>query len=305
LDCNSPLFAPQANLGGRAYVELAAPCGPTTTLSSIGPNSTINYFAGTDQVNSGQLSTAGIDMSASYRFDGVAGGTLTPSIDVSYTLDYTLGDFTIDGLLFAPGYDGVGFKNNTTNGRLGIAVPEWRGSAGLNYKVGRHTLNILATFIPSIRNEDASDFDASNDQNANVGNANGVVTTGTTTGTAACTVPGIAPTGITTGIGSTPAGAGTGQFGTASVLQTGAGSTSTRGFCGTQNAAVLSGTEIKSNTNIDLTYRVQLTDGLALSLTVYNLLDQAPSFDRSTTGYNPGFGSPLERNFKVGVQAKF
>ncbi len=307
LDCTSPMFVPQAGFAGQPFVVLPGGCAQgVTTVGSLGAAGTkINYYAGTDQVNSGELKTAGFDLSANYRFDSVVGGTLTPSVDLTYNTEWKLGDFILGDTVVSKGYDGLGYKNNTTDGRLGLAVPKWRGSLGLNYRNGRHNLNILATYTPSIVNEDPSDFDASNDQNANIGNTNGVVTTGTTAATAACTVPGVTGTGITTGIGNVPAGAGTGQFGSASVNQNGTATTLTRGFCGTQNASVLSGDHIAGFTNVDLNYRIEILDNLAMSLTINNLLDREPSFDRSTAGYNPGFGSPLLRNYKLSVHYKF
>jgi iron complex outermembrane receptor protein len=300
LDCSSPLFAPQASLGGRPFVQLSSPCEQgTTTLGSLNNNgAVINYFAGTDQVNGGELHTSGIDLGLSVAFDDPWGGTFRPSLDVSYNLEYELSDFILYGVNVADGYDGRGFKNGST-GRLGIAVPDYRGSIGLNYRNGRHAINLLATYRPSLVNEDPSDFDASNDQNANVGDANGVVTTGAP-GSGSCLVN---FSNLQTSVGNVPAGSGTGQFGGASTGV--AGALQPRGFCANQNAANVAGRTIKSNTNFDLTYRVELTESLNMSLSIYNLLDQEPSFDRSTLGYDTGFGSPLERNYKLGFQMKF
>lgn len=311
LNCSSPLFNPQAGFGGQPYVVLPAglTCGQpgAAQLSDIGPGWTINYFGGSGETNSGELKTTGIDFSASYRFDGVLGGSVRPSIDITYNLDWELDDFVVGGVTVASGYDGLGFANRSGN-RLQLAVPEWRGSFGLLYNYGRHTLNLLARYIPSIVNEDATDFDSSNDQNANIGNAAGVVTTGATAATAACTVSGSAP--LTSNVGRVPPGAGTGEFGAASVTistTTGlpTGSTSTRGFCALQNVAALGGRTIASSTNIDLTYRVELPSDLSMTLSVVNLLDEDPSFDRALVPYNSGFGSPLGRTMRVAFRKRF
>jgi len=105
-------------------------------------------------------------------------------------------------------------------------------------------------------------------------------------------------------LGDVPAGAGTGQYATGTIPagQPGAG---TRGFCANQNAAILSGLEIEEVTELDLSYRVELPADMAMSLSIYNLLDDEPSFDRATVGYNAGFGTPLERNYKIGFSKKF
>jgi iron complex outermembrane receptor protein len=297
--CNSPLFNPVPALGGRPFVEIVggnASCvqGTTTITDAMGPGGRINYFGGTGQTNSGQLKTTGIDLSMGYTFDNVFGGQLRPSLDGSYYLDWELDDFVVAGVPVAEGYDGVGFKNSST-GRLQLAVPEWRASFSLNYRWGRHNVNLSARFIPSVDNEDVAEFDASNDQNANIGDANGRTAI-------AGTCPAIAP--ITTDLGDVPAGAGTGQYATGTIPagQPGAG---TRGFCANQNAAILSGLKIEEVTEVDLSYRVELPADMAMSLSIYNLLDDEPSFDRATVGYNAGFGSPLERNYKIGFSKKF
>jgi iron complex outermembrane recepter protein len=301
IDCASGLLSnPIAAVGGVPFVQLAAPCvqGTSTLSSAFVAGTTVNFFGAVNETNAGYQRSSGIDLSAKYRFDDVFGGTLTPSIDGTYNLTWELGNFEMGGSTLAVGYDGLGFRNGTT-GRIGVPIPEYRGSFGVLYNHGRHTLNVIMSYIPSVVNEDPNDFDASNDQNANIGNASGVTTTGTGAG-ATCTVGG---SGLTSDVGSSPAGAGTGTFGAGSVNP--ASATPPRGFCGNHNVAILSGRKIESSTNVDLTYRVELNDMLSMSFTVYNLLDEKPSFDRATVAYNSGFGSPLERNFKLGFQAKF
>jgi iron complex outermembrane recepter protein len=300
--CSSPLFTPQEALGNRPFVELVGGNGncvqdQTTISQAIGPGARINYYGGTGQTNSGQLKTTGIDLSMGYTFDGVFGGELRPSIDGTYNLAWELDDFVVGGVPVAAGYDGIGYKNGST-GRLLLAVPEWRASFNINYRWGRHNVSMSARFIPSVDNEDEGEFDASNDQNANIG-VNGVTATGAT-GAATCP----ATTPITTDLGQTPAGAGSGQYATGTI-PTGQPGAGTRGFCANQNASILSGRTIESVTEVDLTYRVQLPAEVAMTFTIYNLLDDEPSFDRATVGYNAGFGSPLERNYKVGFSKKF
>jgi iron complex outermembrane receptor protein len=68
---------------------------------------------------------------------------------------------------------------------------------------------------------------------------------------------------------------------------------------------VLSGRKVESSAEVDLTYRVQLPADMAMTLSVYNVLDEEPSFDRATVAYNSGFGTPLERNYKIGFSMKF
>jgi iron complex outermembrane receptor protein len=309
LNCSSPLFNPQAGFDNAAYVVLPAgrTCGQAgaATLGDVGAGWGINYFGGTNESNSGKLETAGVDFSASYRFE-MAGLSVTPSVDLTYNTKWKLGDFVVGGVTVAPGYEGLGQANRTT-GRLNLAVPRYRGSVALLFKSGRHTLNLLVNYIPSVRNEDPTDFDVTNDQNANIGNGNGFTTTGTTAATVACTS---SASGLTTNLGNVPGGASTGQFGGASIVTNATTgqptpSVTTRGFCANQNVAVLSGREIASTTNVDLTYRLELPAELSMSLTVNNLFGDDPSFDRALVAYNSGFGSPLGRTYKLGLRKKF
>jgi iron complex outermembrane recepter protein len=301
INCASPLFGAQPGLDGRAFVELAGACVPGQTMLTApdgsGNISRINFFGGLREVNSGELHTNGIDATMSYVFDNVFGGALRPSIDLSYILTWELDDFAVFGVPVAEGYDGVGFRNNST-GRLGQAVPEWRGSFGLNWRRNGHTLNLLARYVPSVTEDDAPLFAPTNANNANIGDANGFTTVG-----GACTGSASA-----SNLGAIPPGAGSGDFGSGTDLPanpvTGAPNT-TRGFCSQQNVSILSGTQVDGNLNVDLTYRVELPAETALSLSIYNLLDEEPSFARENISFDSGFGSPLQRNYKLTLTKRF
>ena len=315
INCSSPLLSPRSNLNGRPFVELNGPCvqgvsrlnsprdsdgdGPLSGQGGIG-GGRINTL---DQTNGGELKTTGIDMSASYAFDGVFGGVLRPSVDVSYILQWQMGDYEIFGIPVAEGYDARGFRNTSAGRTGGQVVPDYRGSIGLNYSRGKHSVNVIARYIPSVINENPNDFDASNDQNANIGNASGVVTEGTGAATT-CAVP---LSNMTSDLGAAPPGAGSGQYGSGgtSVSSTGTPLANVVGFCGGQNTAILSGQKIASYSNIDVTYRLQMANDTDLSFTIYNLLNEDPSFSREVLSYDSGFGSPLGRNFKLTVRKRF
>jgi outer membrane receptor protein involved in Fe transport len=265
----------------------------STTISSlVGGN--VNFFGTTGQTNSGTLKTKGIDLSMSYRFDNVFGGTLTPSIDMSRVLVWRLGDFVIAGVKVADGYDGLGFINNST-GRINNAVPEWRGTFGVTYRFDVHTVNVRASYIPGLINDSDTDFATNATRNANIGNSLGFTTNGSV-----CTITPAQP--FTSNLGAVPVGAGSGSYGTG-VVATAAGNV--RGYCAAQNAPVLSGSTIDRNLNVDLVYRVQLPSDVGLTLTVNNLLDERPPFFRGIVAYNTAFGSPLERNYKLGISKRF
>jgi iron complex outermembrane receptor protein len=322
INCASPLLsAAQAALGGRPFVELNGPCvqgssllnsngsalpllGPVGGLLASGVPvgvipGRINYFGTTDETNSGALETSGIDLNASYTFDNVFGGILTPSIDATYVLKYHLGDFVINGITVTPGFDGVGFRN-TSGTRNGQSVPEYRATFGVNYHNGNHNVNVAVRYLPAVIDDNAALFTETTARNANVGNAAGVVTSAGT-----CAISGY-PTdtnGIST-LGATPPGAGTGTNGT-SIPTAAGGATGVTGICTFQNNSILTGQKVKAQSIVDMTYRVNLPAETDLSLTIYNLLDQDPAFSRNAINYDAGFGSPLGRNFKLQVAKRF
>jgi iron complex outermembrane recepter protein len=289
MNCNSPsLTQGIPALGGRPLVELAQPCGPGTTMLGL-VGGRVNYFAGNGQTNSGELQTRGIDVSMSYRFD-IGPLTVTPSVDYSRIFEWKLGDFIINGVKVADGYDGLGLVNAST-GRINQSVAKYRANAGLVFELGRHLLNIQAQYVPELINEDLTLFTAINNRNANIGDANGVAPSG-----AACTAFG----GLVSDIGNVPGGAGSGQFSsTAPVVA------QPRGFCSSQNTATLAGQKVDDLLNFDLIYRVRLPAEIAATLSVGNVFDKDPSFYRATIPYNTAYGSPLGRTFKFGVTKRF
>lgn len=65
------------------------------------------------------------------------------------------------------------------------------------------------------------------------------------------------------------------------------------------------GKEVESNTTVDFTYQVDLPSNVQLSLSVFNVFDRDPSAARLEASYDPYFGSPIGRSFKLGLTANF
>jgi iron complex outermembrane recepter protein len=289
INCSSPLLSQSIpGLADQPYARLngdgVCTQGFSRLNSSTDPNGdgyngliggTINFFGGTAQTNAGQLISNALDVTMSYTFDNVFGGTLIPSFDITYVTKYEFEDFIVAGVTVAPGYDGVGFRNDST-GRLLQGVPQYRAGFGLLYRKDRHAVNLLARFVPSVVNEDESDFTATTARNANIGPDSSV----------GCPVG----TTLTSDMGNTPVGAGTALYGPT---------------CAGYNTQVLSGRRIESYFNLDLVYRVNVTDALSMSLNVSNLLNDDPSFAREQIAYDSGYGSPLGRTVELGATYKF
>jgi iron complex outermembrane recepter protein len=289
INCDSPLLSQNIpGLANQPYARLNGNgvCTPgfsrlnsTTDPGGDGYNGliggTVNYFGGTGQTNAGELISNALDLTMSYTFDNVFGGTLIPSFDITYVTKYEFEDFIVAGVTVAPGYDGVGYRNDST-GRLGQGVPDYRAGFGLLYRKDRHAVNLLARYVPSVINEDEADFNATVARNANIGpdSSAGCPATGT----------------LTSNLGEVPAGAGTAQYGAT---------------CAGYNTQVLSGRRIESYFNLDLIYRVNVTDALSMSLNISNVTDEDPSFAREQIAYDSGYGSPLGRTFELGASYKF
>ena len=297
INCSSPLLTEaQPLLGGKPFVQLNGPCTATSALNSPAGqggliNGTINFFgtqgAQTALVNGGSLTTSGIDLSASYRWDDVFGGQLTLTGDWTHILTYDASDYVVAGIKVADGYDGVGQLNELT-GRNNQHIAEDRGSITINYRHGRHNFNISTRMVSSLLNDDITDFQESNGLNANIG-AGGLVPTG-----AACidTNP-ISP--------PIPAGAGTGQFGG----NNSATNVQPIGFCAGQNVSVVNGTKLNATFNTDVSYQADLPWNTTLTITIQNLFDKDPELSRDLIGYDAGTGSPLGRTLRVGIRKRW
>jgi iron complex outermembrane recepter protein len=65
------------------------------------------------------------------------------------------------------------------------------------------------------------------------------------------------------------------------------------------------GNKVKSNTTVDLTYTAELPWDTQLQLSIFNVLDQDPSPARLEASFDPYFGSPVGRSFKIGLTKNF
>ena len=299
INCSSALLTQtNAVLGGRPFVQLNGPCVPgVSALNSTGAagvgglsGGTVNFLGGQGTqpalYNAGTLTTSGIDVSATWRFDNVWGGTLDLNADGTQVLTYHLTDYVLAGIKVADGFDGIGFFNLTT-GRNGQAVAEFRGSVGFNYRHGNHNFNWSTRMVSSLINDDvATFFTASNATNANIG-TNGIVGTGAACPAATPVVPPI------------PAGAGTGTNG---------GGTSPQGavgFCAGQNQQILTGQKVPATYNTDVSYNLTMRWNTTLTVTVQNLFDTDPQFSRALINYDAFTGSPLGRTVRIGIRKRW
>ena len=105
-------------------------------------------------MNAASVATSGIDFSARYEIDADF-GTITPSIEGGYVLEYDL-QTSIGG----PVIDGAGNRNFTN---FGSPAPELRFNAGLQFETGAHSFNVFGRYIDSYLDDQNGGADIDSD----------------------------------------------------------------------------------------------------------------------------------------------
>ncbi len=95
--------------------------------------------------NASSLEIDGIDLSASYDFGGGRGGDFTAAIDVGYTTTYDLqaisGGATVDGI------------GRVNDDNFGTTLPQWKGTASLQWALGNHSASGFLRFYDEVVND--------------------------------------------------------------------------------------------------------------------------------------------------------
>lgn len=102
----------------------------------------------TNVVNGPDIETSGIDIRAQNIWDA-AGGEFTLGLDMTYIIEYVVGDFEIEGVTISGG-DRVGQFNRTNFSR---SLPQWKANVTANYAVGDHNFRGVIRHIDSYDDE--------------------------------------------------------------------------------------------------------------------------------------------------------
>jgi iron complex outermembrane receptor protein len=137
VNCGNPAFA-----GLQARFTFQGACG----VSTIARLRTL-------VVNGPKIKTSGIDFLADYVMKDVFGGDLAVGASATYTLEYRIDPFQVEGVTVQPGFDAVGFLNYQLSA---TSLPDWKGQAYVEYTHGPHNLRITETFINSYRDQRTS-----------------------------------------------------------------------------------------------------------------------------------------------------
>lgn len=128
-----------ANCGNPAYAALQSRF--TFTGAGCGVNNVQRLR--TQYVNSADVTTSGVDFSASYELP-VGTGSVTAGFAGTYVIDYKTSDVVIEGVTVQPAFDGVGLLNYQTTA---YPLPKWKGNAYLQGDFGDHSLRLQVNYL--------------------------------------------------------------------------------------------------------------------------------------------------------------
>ena len=103
-------------------------------------------------VNGPPIKTSGIDVIADYDFGEVLGGNVAVGGSATYTIDYKIDPFSVEGVVVQPGFDAVGFLNYQLSA---TSLPQLKGQGYAEYSRGPHNLRITETYIDSYKDQRA------------------------------------------------------------------------------------------------------------------------------------------------------
>jgi len=111
----------------------------------------------TNVINGARVKTDGVDFSVDYRINDVLGGALRLGGDATWVHKYTTESLTVAGQLVQQPFNGVGFLNYQTTA---YPLPEWKGSAFVEYSHGPHNLRATVRYIDSYTDQRTAPFAA-------------------------------------------------------------------------------------------------------------------------------------------------
>ncbi len=112
-------------------------------------------------VNGPKIRTSGFDVLANYDFGEFMGGEINIGASATYTIEYKIGDFTVDGVRVENAYDAAGFLNYQLSA---TSLPEWKGSSYIEYSREAHNLRFTLNYVDSYTDQRTAPFTTPNAQ---------------------------------------------------------------------------------------------------------------------------------------------
>ncbi|MET0273999.1 MAG: TonB-dependent receptor [Phenylobacterium sp.] len=97
-------------------------------------------------VNGPKIKTSGIDVLADYDFGEMFGGNFRMGLSATYTIEYKIDDFTVEGVVVEKAFDAAGYLNYQLSA---TSLPELKGSVFAEYSTGPHNLRLTVNYIDS------------------------------------------------------------------------------------------------------------------------------------------------------------
>lgn len=140
-----------ANCGNPAYAGLQS----RFTFTGAGCNIANVTRVRLQAINSANVSTSGIDFTASLRPDFGGDLGLEAGVNGTYVIDYKTNDIFVEGVLVQPAFDAVGLLNFQTSA---YPLPQWKGFAYLQGETGPHSLRLQYNYIDGYTDQRTAPF---------------------------------------------------------------------------------------------------------------------------------------------------
>lgn len=121
-------------------------------------------------VNGAEIKTNGFDLLADYDLPWQPlGAEITVGGSATYVLEYSVGDFQVEGVTVQKGFDGVGLLNYQTSL---VPVPQWKGQLYADFTLGEQNLRLTLNYIDSYTDQrGCAVFGCVNDDGTTTGNS--------------------------------------------------------------------------------------------------------------------------------------
>lgn len=153
-----------ANCGVAAYAALQSRFTFTGAGCNIANVSRVRLQA----INSADVSTSGIDFTASVRPDFGGNFGLEAGVNGTYVIDYKTDDIFVEGVLVQPAFDAVGKLNFQTSA---YPLPQWKGFAYLQGETGPHSLRLQYNYIDGYTDQRTTIFTGASNAGSLAGQA--------------------------------------------------------------------------------------------------------------------------------------
>ena len=146
-----------ANCGNPAYAGLLSRFNLSAACASVANPLTLINRVRTQVVNGPAVSTSGYDFLVDYDFGEVLGGDLRLGSSITYTSEYKVDAFVVEGITVQTAFDAVGLLNY----QLGpTSLPQLKGSAFVEYTRGPHNIRWTINYIDEYEDQRTTPFTA-------------------------------------------------------------------------------------------------------------------------------------------------